>query len=68
MRVAVNAPAVGARRETRRQITIDFDRLREQGFALPVDQTALAEELRLIKRPLLSAAFAHGLNASRTPT
>ena len=30
MRVAVNAPA-GARRETRRQITIDFDRLREQG-------------------------------------
>ena len=63
MRVAVNAPPVGARRETRRQITIDFDRLREQGFALPVDQTALAEELRLIKRPLLSAAFAQGLNA-----
>jgi protein-tyrosine kinase len=63
MRVAVNAPPVGARRETRRQITIDFDRLREQGFALPVDQTALAEELRLIKRPLLSAAFAQGLTA-----
>jgi receptor protein-tyrosine kinase len=63
MRVAVNAPPVGARRETRRQITIDLDRLREQGFALPVDQTALAEELRLIKRPLLSAAFAHGLTA-----
>jgi len=63
LRAAVNAaPAVG-RRETRRQITIDFDRLREQGFALPVDQTALAEELRLIKRPLLSAAFAHGLSA-----
>ena len=50
----------GARRETRRQITIDFDRLRGQGFALPVDQSALAEELRLIKRPLLSAAFAQG--------
>ena len=67
MRAAVNASPLSApsvaRRETRRQITIDFDRLREQGFALPVDQTALAEELRLIKRPLLSAAFAQGLNA-----
>lgn len=63
MRMAVNAPAVGPRRETRRQITIDFDRLREQGFALPVDQSSLAEELRLIKRPLLSAAFAQGPNA-----
>src|SRR5215469_60114 len=51
---------VGSRRETRRQATIDFERLRREGFALPVDQTALAEELRLIKRPLLSAAFAQG--------
>jgi protein-tyrosine kinase len=56
------AAGVG-KRETRRQITIDFDRLREQGFALPVDQSALAEELRLIKRPLLSAAFAQGPTA-----
>jgi len=48
------------KRETRRQITIDFERLRDRGFALPVDQTALAEELRLIKRPLLGAAFARG--------
>lgn len=54
------ASAPGARRETKRQITIDFERLRGQGFALPVDQSALAEELRLIKRPLLSAAFAQG--------
>jgi protein-tyrosine kinase len=62
---ARSAPRVapGARRETRRQATIDFDRLREQGFALPVDQSALAEELRLIKRPLLSAAFAQGPTA-----
>jgi len=60
MRAAAGA---GARRETRRQTTIDFDRLREQGFALPVDQSALAEELRLIKRPLLSAAFAQGPTA-----
>src|SRR5215469_11742863 len=51
---------VGSRRETRRQATIDFERLRREGFALPVDQTALAEELRLIKRPLLGAAFAQG--------
>jgi receptor protein-tyrosine kinase len=51
------------KRETRRQTTIDFDRLRDQGFALPVDQSALAEELRLIKRPLLSAAFAQGPTA-----
>lgn len=62
VRVAGGASAGGARRETRRQITIDFDRLRGQGFALPVDQSALAEELRLIKRPLLSAAFAQGPN------
>jgi len=61
-RVAAGA-GVGARRETRRQTTIDFDRLRDQGFALPVDQSALAEELRLIKRPLLSAAFAQGPTA-----
>ncbi len=57
------APRGGAvlkKRETRRQSTIDFARLKEKGFALPVDQTALAEELRLIKRPLLSAAFARG--------
>jgi len=60
---AAPGAGVGARRETRRQITIDFERLREQGFALPVDQSALAEELRLIKRPLLSAAFAQGPTA-----
>jgi protein-tyrosine kinase len=52
-----------ARRETRRQIAIDFDRLRSQGYALPVDQSALAEELRLIKRPLLGTAFAQGGSA-----
>lgn len=51
---------VAPKRETRRQITIDFERLHERGFALPVDQSALAEELRLIKRPLLAAAFARG--------
>jgi protein-tyrosine kinase len=51
---------VAPKRETRRQVTIDFERLTEKGFALPVDQSALAEELRLIKRPLIAAAFARG--------
>jgi len=46
------------RRETRRQITIDFDRVRAMGLALPQDQSPLAEEFRLIKRPLVNAAHA----------
>ena len=40
---------VAPKRETRRQITIDFERLHERGFALPVDQSALAEELRALE-------------------
>jgi protein-tyrosine kinase len=48
---------VGARRESRRQVTLDFDQLRRKGFALPGDEAALTEELRLIKRPLLGAAL-----------
>ena len=59
--VAAPRPQALKKRETRRQSTIDFARLKEKGFALPVDQTALAEELRLIKRPLLAAAFARGI-------
>jgi receptor protein-tyrosine kinase len=60
---SLGAPRAAAlkKRETRRQSTIDFARLKEKGFALPVDQTALAEELRLIKRPLLASAFARGI-------
>jgi protein-tyrosine kinase len=46
------------RRETRRRVTLDFDALRSRGLALPRDQSGLAEEMRLIKRPLLGAAFA----------
>lgn len=44
-------------RETQRQITIDFERLRVMGYAPPADQSALAEEFRLIKRPLLVTAL-----------
>jgi len=54
------APAAPTgRRETRRRVTLDFDALRSRGLALPRDQSGLAEEMRLIKRPLLSAAFAN---------
>lgn len=45
------------RRQTQRQITLDFDRLHAMGFTVPGDQSTLAEEFRLIKRPLLDASF-----------
>jgi protein-tyrosine kinase len=48
----------GPPRETGRRIEIDFERLRKMGFALPGDQSPMAEEFRLIKRPLLTAAHA----------
>src|SRR5205823_2189968 len=44
-------------RGTQRQLTVDFERLRLMGFALPEDQSAIAEEFRLIKRRLLSIAL-----------
>jgi protein-tyrosine kinase len=50
------SPLTG-RRETRQQITLDFDRLRAMGLALPQDQSPLAEEFRLIKRPLVNTAL-----------
>lgn len=52
--VADTAP----RRQTRKQITIDYERLRAMGFVVPGDQSMIAEEIRLIKRPLLRNAFA----------
>ena len=48
--------------ESQRQITIDFDRLRARGFALPQDHSPVAEEFRLIKRPLLSVALSDTLS------
>src|SRR5579864_8830860 len=47
---------------SQRQITIDFDRLRARGFALPQDHSPVAEEFRLIKRPLLSVALSDTLS------
>jgi exopolysaccharide/PEP-CTERM locus tyrosine autokinase len=55
------APPKDSARETQPQITIDFDRLRSLGFALPADQSAIAEEFRLIKRPLLNIALSNTL-------
>jgi protein-tyrosine kinase len=43
-------------------LTIDFDRLRARGFALPRDHSTVAEEFRLIKRPLLSFALSHTIS------
>ncbi len=42
-------------------VDIDFDRLREEGLLAPVDQQKLiADEYRLIKRPLLNNASGRG--------
>ena len=49
--------APGRKRQTERQIELDFQGLRGMGYTAPSDQSALAEEFRLIKRPLLDAAF-----------
>lgn len=51
------AGAESRRRETRRQIAIDPERLRALGFTMPGDQSPTAEEFRLIKRPLVNAAL-----------
>jgi receptor protein-tyrosine kinase len=49
-----------SRRQTQRQLTLDLDRLRAMGYTTPGDQSTLAEEFRLIKRPLLDNCFARG--------
>lgn len=59
----VAAPAAdlaGTKRVTRKQIELNFSRLREKGFVVPGDRSTTAEEIRLIKRPLLRQAFADG--------
>src|SRR5579872_440465 len=49
-------PALPAQKDGR-QVTIDFDRLRSMGLVLPGAQSHLAEEIRLIKQPLLNTAL-----------
>jgi protein-tyrosine kinase len=47
-----------SKRRSRQFLEIDMERLRQMGFAPPGDQSIVAEEIRLIKRPLLTNAFA----------
>ena len=42
---------------SRRRITLDLDRLRSNGLVIPGETSPIAEEYRLIKRPLLLNAF-----------
>jgi receptor protein-tyrosine kinase len=44
-------------RISRRSIDLDLDRLRRNGFVIPGETSATAEEYRIIKRPLLLNAF-----------
>lgn len=56
----IDAPAVAQapERKTRRRTELDFARLKAEGFVVPSDgRSQLAEEFRMIKRPLLENAF-----------
>lgn len=51
-------------RRTKRQVEIDFERLSLSGYVTPQRmRTRIAEEYRVIKRPLLQKAFTRGANA-----
>jgi exopolysaccharide/PEP-CTERM locus tyrosine autokinase len=64
--VAVPSPAADTsaqttgKRVTRKQMELNFSRLREKGFVVPGDRSTTAEEIRLIKRTLLRQAFSDG--------
>ena len=59
------APDTPARRS--REVTIDFGHLRRQGIMVPGERrSTLAEEFRLMKRPVLNNAFAPN-DATRVP-
>jgi receptor protein-tyrosine kinase len=49
---------------TRKQIELNFSRLRDKGYVVPGDRSTTAEEIRLIKRPLLRQAFGDGRRAN----
>ena len=55
-----DADAGAGKRVTRKQIELNFGRLRERGFVVPGDRSTTAEEIRLIKRTLLRQAFSDG--------
>jgi protein-tyrosine kinase len=52
--------AATGKRVTRKQMELNFSRLREKGFVVPGDRSTTAEEIRLIKRTLLRQAFSDG--------
>src|SRR5690349_4631795 len=60
---AAAAETPAAKRVTRKQIELNFSRLREKGYVVPGDRSTTAEEIRLIKRPLLRQAFGDGRRA-----
>jgi protein-tyrosine kinase len=47
-------------RVTRRHVKLDLDRLRRNGFVIPGEPSMIAEEYRVIKRPILLNAFGKG--------
>lgn len=49
-------PGPRPQRTTSRLVTIDFDRLRAQGYLVPGEHATIVEEIRLIKRPVLRLA------------
>lgn len=67
LRAAAPAPAAGtpapaaASRRTSRQVTIDVEGMRAAGMiTVGAERSVIAEEFRLVKRPLLLKAFADG--------
>lgn len=59
-------PGAGGSGRTSKKIEIDLDRLRSHGMLAPdSEHSLLAEEFRLIKRPILLKAMEKGLNAQR---
>ena len=57
-------PEIVARRPLSRRVAIDFTRLEKRGYLTPTAvKTSLAEQYRMIKRPLLKKAFLKDENA-----
>jgi len=65
---AVAAPAVATPGRTSRQVHIDLARLAGMGYLTPdTPRERIADELRVIKRPLLSNVHAQGAGAPERP-
>jgi len=63
---AAAAESSAGKRVTRKQIELNFSRLRDKGYVVPGDRSTTAEEIRLIKRPLLRQAFGDGRSPNDT--